>query len=118
VKLGVLHYRGRGRYAAGVVESRFRHFVAIFRVARIRCELGRVIASTAIRLMLPRRLLLLLLMRLRVWSVIIGGALRDVILVVMRIRDLVRRLRHAQIRDLTKASLVVGCIDKGSIVTS
>lgn len=116
MKLGVLHYRGRGRYAAGVVESRLRRFVAIFRITRVRCELRRVIAGAAIRLMLPRGLLLTRLRR--IWSVIVGGALRDVILVVMRIRDLVRRLGHTQIRDLTKAGLVVGCIDKGSIAMS
>lgn len=46
---------------------------------------------------------------------IVAGALRDVVLVVMRIRDLVCRLGHAQIRDLVEAGLAVGCIDKGGI---
>lgn len=108
MKLGVLHYRGRGRYAAGVAEPRLRRFAAIFRVARVRRELRRVIAGAAIRLMFPRRLLT------RVRLVMVGdGALRDVVLVVMRIQDLVRRFGHPQIRDLVEAGLAVGCVEGG-----
>lgn len=45
----------------------------------------------------------------------VGRAFRDVILVVMRIQDLVR-FGHAQIWDLMKTGLAVGCVDKGGIV--
>lgn len=105
MKLGVLHYRGRGRFA-GVASyqgrrrwSRLRRFTAIFqrRVARVARELRRVVGDAAIRLALP------LLLTRRVRSMKFGGTLRDVlVLVVMRIRDLVHSLGHAQVRDLTE----------------
>jgi len=123
VQLGVLHYRGRGR-CAGVAEARggrtprFGRFVAIFRVARVH-ELLRAVGRLPIRLALPIRLLLLLLLLLllarRIRTMIVARALRDVVLVVVRIRDLVHRLRHAQIRDLMEAGLAGGRADEGRV---
>lgn len=129
MKLGVLHYRGRGG-CADVAEiarrqSCLRYFVATFRVVHIRRQLRRAVAGATIRLTIPRRWLLLLLLLLtrhrRVRSVIVGGTLRVyVVLVVMRIRDLVHRLGRIQIWDLVEASLAVGGRDavESSVVTS
>lgn len=125
MKLGVLHYRGRGgcTHVADVArrQPRLRYFAAIFRVVHVRWKLRRIIGGGTIRLAIPRRWLLLLTRHRRVRSVIVGGTLRvHFVLVVMRIRDLIHRLGRAQIRDLVEAGLAVRGRDavESSIVTS
>jgi len=85
VKL-VLHYHGRGRFTKVAEASRqscLERFAASFRVARIvRDELRRIVAGTVIHLVLPG--LLLLARHRRIRSIgIIGGTLRDPVLVTV-----------------------------------
>lgn len=106
MQLGVLHYRRRGRRSS-VTDARRQslRLVAVLGVPGVRvvCALG----GAAVRLSLPYRLA----RARRVGPVIVGGALRDVVLVVMGVGDLVR-LRYAELLDLVEAGLAGGPVER------
>lgn len=101
MQLSVLHYRRRGRRSpAAQIPRQSLRIVPVVRVAGVRVV--RVLRRATIRLSFPH-----LLAGARVRPVIVGGTLRDVVLVVMRIINFIR-LRYAELLNLMEARLARG----------
>lgn len=103
VQLGVLHYRRRGRRSPiAQIRRQSLRLAPALRVARVRVMRGALCRATVRRLPFPY-----LLAGARIRSVIIGGTLRYVVLVVMGIRDFVR-LGYTELLHLVKTRLAGG----------
>lgn len=103
VQLGVLHYRRRGRRSSiAQIRRQSLRLVPVLRVPCIRVMRSALGRATIRRLPFPY-----LLAGARIRSVIIGGTLRDVVLVIMGIRDFVR-LGYAELLDLVETRLAGG----------
>lgn len=103
VQLGVLHYRRRGRRSSiAQIRRQSLRLVPVLRVPGIRVMRSVLGRATIRRLPFPY-----LLAGARIRSVIIGWTLRDVVLVVMGIRDFVR-LGYTELLDLVETRLAGG----------